>query len=302
MEALKAEAKRRGLWALGHPKEIGGGGLPFMDVRATSTRSSAAPLYGQVARRHVVDAGLDHAPDLYAHRGPEGARGWLRSSPVRSVPSIGMTEPEVAGSDPTQHRRRRACSTATSGSSTRHKWFTTGANIAAFTTVFCRHRSRRRPTGTSGSQLIIVPTDTPGYELVRGRPDDGLHAVGRTARSAYDDVRVPASNLLGTRGEGFTIAQQRLGPGRIFHCMRWLGQAQRAFELMCERANDRVRARVARSPTRVQIQRMIFDSAADIQSHRLMVLDAARMLDQWRCRARRDRLDRRCVVRRCCTT
>ena len=86
--------------------------------------------------------------------------------------------------------------------------------------------------------MIVVPTDTPGYTIVRETPVLGIR--GGHCEVVYDDVRVPAANLLGPRGHGFVIAQERLGPGRIFHCMRWLGQAQRAFELLCERLNTRV--------------------------------------------------------------
>ena len=127
------------------------------------------------------------------------------------------------------------------------------------------------------SRSIIVPTDTPGYEIERSsRPWATSGAV--TARSVYDDVRVPTDNLLGNRGDGFVIAQKRLGPGRIFHCMRWLGQAQRAFELMCERATTRY-AHGSLLAEKGEIQRYIAESAAEIQAARLMTLDAARAMD-----------------------
>jgi alkylation response protein AidB-like acyl-CoA dehydrogenase len=156
-----------------------------------------------------------------------------------------------------------------------HKWFTTGANRAAFTTVFCK-TDPEAPRHLQFSS-IIVPTDTPGYEIVRVIPvmggDHGSHCEVR-----LNGVRVPEDNLLGPRGQGFVIAQQRLGPGRIFHCMRWLGQAERAFELMCERANSRF-AHGSLLAEKGEIQRYVAESAAQIQACRLMTLDAARVMD-----------------------
>jgi alkylation response protein AidB-like acyl-CoA dehydrogenase len=117
-----------------------------------------------------------------------------------------------------------------------HKWFTTGANSAAFTTVFCE----TDPTSRQAPPVLVDHRAHrhPGYQIVRVVPDHG-HTGGGHCEIRLTDVRVPQDNLLGPRGDGFLIAQKRLGPGRIFHCMRWLGQAQRAFELMCERANTR---------------------------------------------------------------
>jgi alkylation response protein AidB-like acyl-CoA dehydrogenase len=122
-----------------------------------------------------------------------------------------------------------------------------------------------------------VPTDTPGYEVVRVVPTMG-HTGGHHCEVRYHDVRVPAENLLGERGRGFVIAQRRLGPGRIFHCMRWLGQAERAFELMCERARTRW-AHGSLLADKGEVQRWIAESAAEIQAARMMTLDAATALD-----------------------
>jgi alkylation response protein AidB-like acyl-CoA dehydrogenase len=121
-----------------------------------------------------------------------------------------------------------------------------------------------------------MPTDAPGYRIVREIPVLGMR--GCHCEVELEDVRVPASNLVGGRGEGFKIAQRRLGPGRIYHCMRWLGEAQRAFDLMCRRANERV-AFGGPLAGKQLVQKMVFDSAADIQACRLLTLDAARKLD-----------------------
>lgn len=157
-----------------------------------------------------------------------------------------------------------------------HKWFTSGANRAAFTTVFCLTEPEA-PRHVRFS-AIIVPTDTPGYEIVRVVPSMG-HTGGNHCEIRLTDVRVPRDNLLGERGQGFVVAQKRLGPGRIFHCMRWLGQAQRAFDLMCERAKTRFAHRSFLSE-KGEIQRYIAESAAEIQAARLMTLDAARAMDE----------------------
>ena len=129
----------------------------------------------------------------------------------------------------------------------------------------------------SAFSMIVVPTDTPGYNILRDvrvmGQYDGHYEVD------YVDVRVPKDNLLGPRGQGFKIAQDRLGPGRIFHCMRWLGQAQRAFDLLCERANNRV-AFGKNLAEHQQIQKFVFDSAAEIQASRLLTLHAAQKIDQ----------------------
>jgi alkylation response protein AidB-like acyl-CoA dehydrogenase len=125
--------------------------------------------------------------------------------------------------------------------------------------------------------MIIVPTNTPGYNIVRDVRVMGHY--GGHCEVAYENVRVPEENLLGPRGAGFKIAQKRLGPGRIFHCMRWLGQAQRAFDLLCERANSRV-AFGSPLADKQLIQKFVFDSAAEIQASRMLTLHAAQRIDQ----------------------
>jgi alkylation response protein AidB-like acyl-CoA dehydrogenase len=157
-----------------------------------------------------------------------------------------------------------------------HKWFTSGANHAAFTTIFAITEPDAEAHAKFSS--IIVPTDAPGYEIVRVVPTMG-HTGGGHCEIRLTDVRVPRENLLGERGQGFLVAQKRLGPGRIFHCMRWLGQAQRAFELMCARANSRW-AHGSLLADKGEIRRYVAESAADIQAARLMTLDAARVMDQ----------------------
>lgn len=271
MRPLMDAAKTEGLWALGHPEEIGGQGMAFMDyvfVNEVVGRSEHAMV--ALGTHSLQDSIMLH---LYADA------DWRERYLVPLVagevfPSIGMTEPAVASSDPTQLETTAVLDGGEWVINGR-KWFTTWANRAAFTTVFARTEPEDAPKHSAFS-MIIVPTDTPGYEIVRETPVLGMS--GGHCEVVYTDVRVPAANLLGPRGEGFKIAQKRLGPGRIFHCMRWLGQAQRAFDLMCARANSRHAFGSALAEKQL-VQKMVFDSAAEIQASRLLTLDAARMID-----------------------
>ncbi len=273
MSALKASAKAQGLWALGHPEEIGGGGLPFMPfvyLNEVIGRSH----WGQAA---VGTLSMQDSIMLHLYGTAEQKKRWLGPLVAGEIyPSVGLTEPEVAGSDPTL-----MLSTARLEGDEwvidAHKWFTSGANKAAFTTVFCATEEDARDRWSKFSS-IIVPTDAAGYEIVRVVPTMG-HTAGGHCEIRLRGVRVPRENLLGERGQGFVIAQKRLGPGRIFHCMRWLGQAQRAFELMCERANARY-AHGSLLAEKGEIQRFVAESAADIQGARLMTLDAAQAMDE----------------------
>jgi acyl-CoA dehydrogenase len=273
MERLKAEAKARGLWALGHPESIGGGGLSFMDVTALNEVIGRS-FFGQSA---VGTWSMQDSIMLDKYATEEQRQRWLVplvAGQIRS--SVGMTEPEVPGSDPTLIQAT-AVLDGDEWVVNAHKWFTTGANIAAFTTVFARTEPEEVGRYKRVS-AIIVPTDTPGYEVVRVIPTMGS-ILGAHCEIRLTDVRVPRDHLLGGRGEGFSIGQDRLGPGRIFHCMRWLGQMQRAFELMCARANDRSLHSGPLSQNG-QIRLLIAESAADIFSHRAATLAAAEAVDR----------------------
>jgi len=268
---LKTKAKEAGLWALGHPSEIGGGGLPFMDfvyLNEVIGRSH----WGQWA---VGSLSMQDSIMLHLYASDEQRERFLKPLVAGEIyPSVGLTEPEVAGSDPTQ-MQATAVLDGDEWVISGHKWFTSGANRAAFTTVFAITEPDAEKHNKFSS--IIVPTDTDGYEIVRVVPTMG-HTGGNHCEVNYNEVRVPYENLLGGRGQGFHIAQKRLGPGRIFHSMRWLGQAQRAFELMCERAKMRY-AHGSYLAEKGDIQAMIAESAAEIQAARMMTLDAARAID-----------------------
>ena len=268
---LMDKAKSEGLWALGHPEEIGGGGLPFMDyvfVNEVVGRSEIA----------IVALGTHSLQDsimLHRYASDEWRDKYLAPLVAGEVfPSFGMTEPEVASSDPTQ-LQTSAELVGDEWVINGRKWFTSGAGNAAYTTAMVR--TEPDAPDHSAFSMIVVPTDTPGYNIIRdvkvmGQADGHYEVV-------YDNVHVPKKNLLGPRGQGFKIAQDRLGPGRIFHCMRWLGQAQRAFDLMCDRANNR-KAFGKNLGEHQQIQKFVFDTAAEIQASRLLTLHAAQRIDQ----------------------
>ncbi|WP_328634954.1 acyl-CoA dehydrogenase family protein [Streptomyces sp. NBC_00356] len=273
LAALQERAKKLDLWILGHPAELGGKGLPLYEF-ALINEIIGRSEYGQLAvGTYTMQDSI--MLDLYASRAQR--ERWLKPLVNAEIsPSVGLTEPEVAGSDPT----RIATTAVLDGDEwvvNGHKWFTTGASRAAFTTVFARtDEDAASPHGAVSA--IIVPAGTPGLEISRVLETMG-DTEGDHCELRLTDVRVPADHLLGERGEGFTIAQRRLGPGRIFHCMRWLGQAQRAFELMVERANTRY-AHGSLLAEKGEIRRYVAESAAEIQAARLMTLDAARRYDQ----------------------
>ena len=272
IRSLQAEAKAAGLWALGHPVELGGGGLPFSDyvyVNEVQGRSE----YGQIALGTYT---LQDSIMLNAYANEEWRDRYLTRLVASEVsPSFAMTEPDVASSDPTQ-LRTTAVLDGDEWVIRGRKWFTTGANRAAYTTVMCRTEDDTVSPYLAYS-MIIVPTDTPGYTIVRETPV--LGSMGGHCEVDLDDVRVPAANLLGPRGHGFVIAQERLGPGRIFHCMRWLGQAQRAFELLCARLNSRTAFGEPLAAKQL-MQRHVFESYAEIQAARLLTLHAAAAIDR----------------------
>jgi len=190
-------------------------------------------------------------------------------------PSFAMTEPDVASSDPTQ-LQTTALLDGDEWVINGRKWFTTGAAQAAYTTIMCRTEDESVSPYLAFS-MIVVPTDTPGYRIVRDTPvlgiDHGHYEL------EFTDLRVPVENLLGPRGHGFVIAQERLGPGRIFHCMRWLGQAQRAYELLCNRLNQRTAFGEPLAKKQL-MQSHVFESYAEIQAARLLTLHAAHKIDQ----------------------
>jgi alkylation response protein AidB-like acyl-CoA dehydrogenase len=272
---LCEEAKRQNLWALGHPKEIGGGGMAFLDY---------AYVNEVIGRSHVAQlvlgtSSLQTSLMLQLHASPEWKQRVLKPLVGGEYQvAFAITEPDVAGSDPTAMQatgRLEEGEWVING----RKWFISLLALAEYVVVGVNTEGADAPAHKRAS-MIIVPKTAPGFKILRDLPVLARAGVlSGHYEIEFDNVRVPEANLIGRRGEGFTMAQDRLGPGRIYHCMRWLGQAQRAFDIMCKRANYRM---LAGRPLadRELVQKMVFDSYSEIQAARLMVLDAAAKIDQ----------------------
>ncbi len=271
LAAVQQQAKDAGLWALGHPKDVGGQGMPFMDYVHVNEVIGRSHLGSDAVGSNT----LQDTIMLQLYASPEWKKNYMEPLVAGEFrQSFAMTEPEIASSDPTK-LQTTAVLDGNHWVINGHKWFTSGADRAKYTTVMVRTEPEGTPDHEAFS-MIIVPTANPGYNIQRDIRTMGM--LGGHMEVKYEDCRVPATNMLGGRGEGFKIAQERLGPGRIFHAMRWLGQAQRAFDLMCDRLNDRA-IRDEKLADKQLMQAFVFESAAEIQQSRLMTLDAARKMD-----------------------
>jgi acyl-CoA dehydrogenase len=274
---LQQEAKQAGLWAPHLPPEAGGSGSGFIEYAYLNEEIGRSFIAQLVFGCQAPDAGNGEILHLYGTE--EQKERWLRPLVAGELRSFfGMTEPEVAGSDPTL-LRGRAERDGDDWVINAHKWFSSGADGAGFGIVMAVTDPDAPPH--SRASMIIVPTDVPGYELVRRVSVMGHEGRGwgTHCETRFTNVRVPVANTLGVPGEGFRIAQKRLGPGRIHHVMRWLGQMQRAFELMCSYSLER-EAFGGPLAEKQTIQNWIAESAAEIQACRLMTLQAAHRLDE----------------------
>ncbi|HEX8931159.1 MAG TPA: acyl-CoA dehydrogenase family protein, partial [Actinomycetota bacterium] len=277
LKDLRARAKAAGLWAPNIGPEAGGSGLgflPYAYLNEVIGRSHYAPL---VFGCQAPDAG--NAEILHLFGTPEQRERWLAPLVAGEIRSFfAMTEPEVSGADPTG-LRTSAVLDGDEWVIDGHKWFSSGAEGAAFAIVMAVTEPDQPPHRRMSQ--ILVPADAPGVEIVRAIPVFGHRGRGWNTHCEvrFEGVRVPRGNLLGERGDGFRIAQKRLGPGRIHHVMRWLGQMQRAFELLCRRALER-EAFGGPLADKQTVQNWIADSAAEIHACRLMTLDAAHKIDE----------------------
>jgi alkylation response protein AidB-like acyl-CoA dehydrogenase len=276
IRSLQAKVKDAGLWAPHVPPEAGGSGKGFLAYALLNEEIGRSTYAQLVFGCQAPDAG--NAEILHMFGTPEQKDRWLFPLVAGEIRSFfSMTEPEVSGSDPTT-LRTRAVRDGDEWVIDGHKWFSSGADGAAFGIVMAVS-DPEAPAHSRASQ-IVVPADTPGVEVVRPIPVLGHAGSGWSTHCEvwYRGVRVPVTNTLGEPGDGFRIAQKRLGPGRIHHVMRWLGQMQRAFELMCSYSLER-EAFGSRLADKQTIQNWIADSAAGIHACRLMTLDAARKID-----------------------
>ena len=278
LAALRDLAKKEGLFAPHLSKQEGGLGLNLVEFAEISEVLGTSPLGHYVFNCQAPDIGnmeLMHqfaSEDLKSKYLHPLQRGEIRSC-------FSMTEPEHAGSNPV-HMSTTAIRDGDSYLINGHKWFTTAADGASFTIVMALTDPDHENPYQRAS-MILVPLDTPGYRLIRNIPIMG--DVGEDYLShgevEFKDCRVPVSNLIGAEGAGFTLAQVRLGPGRIHHCMRWIGICERAMELMCRRAMERELHPGRSLATQQSIQHWIAECAADIKASRLLVLDTAQKIE-----------------------
>ena len=294
LEPLRDEVKRQGLWAAHLPPDLGGQGFGALRLGLLNEVIGRSAFGPTVFGSQAPDAG--NAELIAAAGTPEQRTRWLE--PLlegRLKSAFSMTEPGVSGSDPTL-LQTRADLVGDEWVVNGRKWFTSNGSVADFLVAMVVSDPDAAPH--KRASMLLVPTDAPGLQIVRDIPtmEDPFGGQGRFraggyghAEIVYEDVRVPADALLGERGAGFALAQMRLGPGRIQHCMRWLGQSQRAFEMLCERAVSRVTHGTTLAEKGV-VQAWVADSAAEILAARLMTLYAAWRIDNEGARAARQEI------------
>ncbi len=272
------KVKQMELWAPNFPKDCGGMGLSLVDHGLLSEALGRSPLGHFVFWCQAPDAG--NVEILHMFGTPEQKEKYLLPlvrGDIRSC--FAMTEVDMPGSNPVL-LETTAVKDGGDYVINGHKWYTTAADGANFA-ITMAVTNPDAPDYLQAS-MIIVPTDTPGFNLVRNIPVMGHAGEDYFSHGEvlFQSCRVPQENLLGPEGHGFVIAQERLGPGRIHHCMRWLGICQRAFEMMCRRANYRKITRDGKPlASRQIIQQWVAESAAEITAARLMTLYAAWKID-----------------------
>jgi acyl-CoA dehydrogenase len=287
LEEKRRMVKQMELWAPNHPKEFGGMGLDLMEHGLVSEVLGRSPLGHYVFGCQAPDAGNIEILHKY---GTEDQKAQylapLVDGKIRSC--FSMTEVDMPGSNPVM-MDTTAIKDGGDYVINGQKWYSTAADGSAFAIVMAVTNPEEAPH--LRASMIIVPTDTPGFNLVRNISVMG-HAGSdyfSHAEILYQSCRVPQKNLLGPEGWGFVIAQERLGPGRIHHCMRWIGICQRALEMMCRRATQRVIAMDGKTlATRQIIQSWVAESAAEIQAARLMTLHAAWKIEKFGAKEARD--------------
>ncbi len=286
LQAKRQLAKSLGFWLPQIAAEHGGMGLSLFEHGLVSEVLGQTLLGHYALNCQAPDAG--NMEILIEYGTPAQQERFLRpllDGDIRSC--FSMTEPENAGSNPTW-----LSTTATKDGDDYiidgHKWFTTGGDGAAFAIVMAV-TDAAAPKHQRAS-MIIAPTDTPGFQIVQNTSVMGERGQGWASHAEirYDACRVPQSNRLGAEGMGFVIAQQRLGPGRIHHCMRWIGICQRAFDLMCRQAALREIAPGRPLAEMGQVQTWVAESRAAIDAARLLVLQTAQQIDRDGAHAARD--------------
>jgi len=274
IEEKRSMVKRMELWAPNHPKEYGGMGLNLVEHAFVSECLGRSPLGHFTFGCQAPDAG--NIEILHLHGTPEQKETYLKplvQGKIRSC--FSMTEVEMPGSNPVM-LDTTAVKEGGDYVINGQKWYSTAADGATFSIVMAVTNPDAEPY--LRASMIIVPTNTPGFNLVRNIPVMGHSGDDYASHGEilFQSCRVPQKNLLGHEGLGFVMAQERLGPGRIHHCMRWLGICKRSFDLMCSRASKRIIAPDRRTlATKQIIQSWVAECAAEIQAARLMTLSAA---------------------------
>jgi acyl-CoA dehydrogenase len=287
LDSARAEARKRGLWTPHLPVEWGGLALPLADFAEVSAVLGRTPIGHYACNVQAPDVG--NMELLLTHGSAEHRETWLRPLAAGRIRScFAMTEPGRAGSNPVwldTTAVRDGDSWVLNG----RKWFASSADGAAFAVTM----AVTNPTATKPhhrASMFVVPTDTPGFALVRNIPVMG-HAGGGWASHGevtYSNCRVPSSALIGAEGAGFALAQERLGPGRVHHCMRWIGICDRSLELMCRYALARELAPGDPLSNRQAVRHWIAESRAEITAARLFVRDVVRTMERDGTRSARD--------------
>tara|TARA_R110000796_G_scaffold77584_2_gene173193 strand:+ start:57024 stop:58220 length:1197 start_codon:yes stop_codon:yes gene_type:complete len=277
LKAKREKAKELGLWAPYLSEEEGGAGLTLTEFGQLSELLGRTPLGHYVLNCQAPDIGnIELMHQFASSKLKEKYLAPLMKGEIRSC--FSMTEPDFAGSNPV-NMGTTAVLDGDEFVINGHKWFTTAADGATFAIVMAVTNPDAEPH--KRASMIVVPTDTPGFELTRNIPIMGDEGEGYLSHAEihYVDCRVPKSNLIGEMGSGFMLAQQRLGPGRIHHCMRWIGICERAFDMMCSRAASRELRDGKMLGHQQTIQNWIAESRAEINASRYMVLHAAQKID-----------------------
>ena len=287
LNSLREKTKNEGLFAPHLSRSEGGLGLNLVQFAQVSEILGQSPLGHFTFNCQAPDIGNMELLHLF---GTEYQKKTflkpLQEGKIRSC--FAMTEPDLAGSNPIN----LATKAVKEGDSYRingHKWFTTAADGAGFTIVMAVTNPEAESPHQKAS-MIIVPIPTPGFRLIRnisimGEAGSGYFSHGEVL---FENCVVPKENLIGIEGQGFVLAQERLGPGRIHHCMRWIGICERVFDMMCRRAMERELSPGKKLADQQTIQNWIAESRAEIKASRLLVLDTAQKMEQFGAKAVRE--------------
>ena len=289
LSALREKAKAMGLFTPHLSNEEGGLDLNLVQFAQVSEILGQSPIGHFVMNCAAPDIGNMELLHLFGSK--EQKEKWLKPLQKGEIRScFAMTEPHYAGSNPI-HLSTTAVLEGNEYVINGHKWFTTAADGASFTIVM----AVTNPEASSPYQkasMIIVPLENPGFKLIRNIPIMGEAGEDYLSHAEvkFENCRVPKENLIGQEGQGFALAQERLGPGRIHHCMRWIGICERVFDMMCQRAVNR-KLDPGRSLADMQsIQNWIAESRAEIQASRLMVLNTAEKMQDMGAKAVREEI------------